>query len=32
MVFHLHKKVVTSPDLQINSNKIERVVLQSNLS
>ena len=32
MVFHLHKKVVTYPDLQINSNKIERVVLQSNLS
>ena len=32
MVFYLHKKVVTYPDLQINSNKIERVVLQSNLS
>ena len=40
MVFHLHKKVVTYPDLQLNGNKIERVtqfnflglILQSNLS
>ena len=40
MVFHLHKKVVTCPDLQLNGNKIERVtqfnflglILQSNLS
>ena len=38
MVFHLHKKVVTYPDLQLNGNKIERVTqfnfldLQSNLS
>ena len=39
MVFHLHKKVVTYPDLQLNGNKIERVtqfnfldlILQSNL-
>ena len=40
MFFHLHKKVVTYPDLQLNGNKIERVtqfnflglILQSNLS
>ena len=40
MVFHLHKKVVTYPDLQLNGNKIEWVtqfnflclILQSNLS
>ena len=40
MVFHLHKKVVTYSDLQLNGNKIERVtqftflglILQSNLS
>ena len=40
MVFHLHKEVVTYPDLQLNGNKIERVtqfnflglILQSNLS
>ena len=40
MVFHLDKKVVTYPDLQLNGNKIERVtqfnflglILQSNLS
>ena len=40
MAFHLHKKVVTYPDLQLNGNKIERVtqfnfldlILQSNLS
>ena len=39
MVFHLHKTVVTYPDLQLNGNKIERVtqfnllglILQSNL-
>ena len=40
MVFHMHNKSVSYPDLQINGNKIERVtefnflglVLQSNLS
>ena len=40
IVFHLHKKAVTYPDLQLNSNKIERatqfkflgLILQSNLS
>ena len=40
MAFHLHKRVVTYPDLQLNGNKIERVtyfnflglILQSNLS
>ena len=40
MVFHMHNKSVSYPDLQINGNKIERVtefnflglVLQSNVS
>ena len=32
MVFHIHKWIVTYPDLHLNGNKIERVTLFKYLS